>query len=295
MIDVECVVNGHDLLGEVPIWCPRTKKLWWINVRRPCMLESFDPATREHKTYPTQGTDLGSWGLREKGGFVIALNDGFYAFDPETLTHEKLVELEPDKPKNRLNDAKCDRRGRYWVGTQALPSEGPKAFTGTFYRIDPDLSFTKFFDGIGIANGVAISPDDKTFYFADTRANTIWAFDFDLDAGRLSNRRVFCDGSRNPGLPDGATIDAEGFLWVAEVMGNRLVRYAPNGSLDRIIPLPVNQPTSCAFGGDKLDVLYVTTATQGMKPERLAGEPWSGGLLAMDVGVRGVPEPCFKG
>jgi sugar lactone lactonase YvrE len=291
MSTVECVANRRDVLGEVPMWCPKSELLWWIDVRRPC-LQSYNPATGEHRIMPTPGRDVGSFAFRRSGGMVVGLNDGLYSFDPQTGAYERLVELEPTLPGNRLNDAKCDRHGRFWVGTQ---QDGSKVGMGSFYRIDPDHRFEKFFDGIFIANGVAISPDDKSLYFADTRLNLMWVFDFDIDAGVIINRQVFCDTSSHPGRPDGTTVDAEGFLWNAEVFGSRLVRYAPDGRIDRVVPLPVSLPTSCAFGGRNLDVLYITTSTQGMTPRRFAEEPMSGGLLALDVGVRGLPEPTYAG
>jgi sugar lactone lactonase YvrE len=166
---------------------------------------------------------------------------------------------------------------------------------GAFYRIDPDHSVHRMFDGFILPNSVAISPDDSTFFFADTLSFTIWAFDFDIDEGTLSNRRVFADTKSHPGRPDGSTVDTDGFLWNAEMAGGRIVRYAPNGQIDRTIILPVSRPTSCAFGGINLETLFITSSSHGLTEEQRAREPLAGSLFAVHVGTRGVPEPDYAG
>lgn len=292
MTDFECVVNDRNLVGELPMWCARTGLLWWIDVRKPAMY-SYDPDSRIRSTYPLPEKQVvGSYVFRERGGMVLALRDGFYGFDPTNGRLDLLHDPEADKPENRLNDGKCDRRGRYWAGSMFDPRRDP---LGSFYRFDPDHSCHYQFNDIVIPNAVAFSLDDKTLYFGDTTRQMIWAFDFDLDAGVISNRRVFRDMTGQPGRPDGATVDAEGYLWNAEFAGRRIVRYAPDGSVDRVIPTPASNPTCCGFGGRNLDVLFVTTSCARFTPEQLAAEPLSGALLAIDVGVRGVAEPRFAG
>lgn len=224
---------------------------------------------------------------------VLAMNDGLYAFDPETRTRSFLVDPEPDKPENRLNDGRCDRRGRFWVGSMSEKVFEP---LGSFFRIDADLSANWLFNDVIIPNSIAFSPDDRTLYFADTRKFTIWAFDFDIDKGTLSNRRIFADTSeRRPGRPDGSCVDSEGFLWNTEYAGGRLVRYAPDGRIDRIVELPVSHPTCCTFGGEGLDLLFVTSAVNPLNPGQRSVESEAGALFALDLGVRGLPEPFFKG
>jgi len=292
MSQIECVVNDRNLVGELPMWCARTQRLWWIDVRKPAMY-SYDPETRTRAAYALpEGQAIGSYVFRDRGGMVLALRDGFYGFDPASSRLEFLHHPEKDKPENRLNDGKCDRRGRFWVGSMFDPRREPH---GSFYRFDPDLSCHCQFNDIIIPNAVAFSLDNKTLYFGDTTKQTIWAFDFDLDAGTISKRRVFQDLTAQPGRPDGATVDAEGFLWNAEFAGKRIVRYAPDGRVDRVIPMPASNPTCCGFGGRNLDVLFVTTSCARFTPEQLAAEPHSGGLLALDVGVRGIAEPRFAG
>jgi sugar lactone lactonase YvrE len=291
--EIRTVYKGGDELGEVPIWCPKTKNIWWIDVRKP-NVQRLDPASGDHQVYPLPGQTVGSWAFREGGGAVVGLNDGLHALDFESGQTEILVSLESEEefPGNRLNDAKCDRRGRYWVGTMHNTIREPR---GSFYRIDTDLSFEKMFGDVVIPNSVCMSPDDTVLYFTDSWKKVIWAFDFDIDAGALSNRRVFADLTDRPGIPDGSTVDTDGCLWNAEFGGARVVRFTPGGKIDRMVDVPTSQPTCCAFGGDRLDTLYITTATQRMTAEQLTKEPLAGALLAIEPGVRGLPEPGFGG
>ena len=226
-------------------------------------------------------------------GCSSRLASGFAFFDPETGALHRIAEHGPGGPDLRYNNSKCDRRGRFWAGTMY---EGPeKRRIAGLARLDPDLSLHAMEKGVGTSNSIAWSPDDRTFYYSDTSARVIWAYDFDLDAGTIGNRRVFSDMDGQPGGPDGSTVDAEGFLWNAQWGGWRLVRYASDGRIDRIVPMPVAQPTSCAFGGPDLATLYVTSARTGLSDADVARQPQAGGLFALDLGVRGLPEPRFAG
>jgi len=288
--DIEVAVSAADILGEVPIWCAQLQRLWWIDVRRPCV-QSFDPISRQHEVFVIPAPVIGSYGLRRSGGMIVALNDGLYGFDPERRDLTPLL-LYQDKAQNRFNDGKCDRLGRFSVGTMNNTPGDPD---GSFYRIDPDLSVHVQFGDVYCPNSVAFGPNDRVLYYGDTKEKKIWVFDFDLAAGTIGNRRLFRDCANHPGYPDGSTVDAEGFLWNAEYRGGRLVRYAPDGRIDRIVGLPVSQPTSCGFGGSDLSTLFVTTAAQHLSAEERAAEPMAGALLMLDVGVNGVAEPAFAG
>jgi sugar lactone lactonase YvrE len=290
---VECVVQSADILGEVPLWCDRTQRLWWVDVRRPA-LQSYDPVTGKHTAQRLPETlQVGSIALRESGGFVLATNTGLYFYDPANgQAPAPIVNPEADKPGNRFNDGKVDRRGRFWVGSMHDTRREP---LGTLYRFDADLSCHAKFDGFVLPNALSWSPDNRTMYFADTHTQVIWAFDFDLDDGAISNQRVFKDWKHQLGRPDGATVDAEGFIWNCMVATGELIRLAPDGRVDRTIQLPVTNPTCPAFGGAGLDTLYITSHSQRLTPEKLAAEPYAGGLFALDVGVKGLPEPRFAG
>lgn len=291
--DIQCVVQSADILGEVPLWCDRSRRLWWIDVRRPA-LQSYDPATGVHTAQRLPETlQVGAIALREAGGFVLATSRGIYFYDPATgQAPEFIVNPEEDKPENRLNDGKCDRRGRFWVGSMQDLKREPK---GTLYRFGEDRQCRAMFDGFVLPNALSWSPDDRSMYFADTHNQVIWEFDFDLDDGAISNRRVFKDWTQQRGRPDGATVDTDGCVWNCMVATGQLVRLTPKGEVDRVIQLPVTNPTCPAFGGDKLDVLYVTSHSQRLTPEQLAAEPYAGGVFALNVGAQGMAEPRYRG
>jgi sugar lactone lactonase YvrE len=289
---VECVAETRDELGECPIWDPRTRKLWWVDILAPC-LQSYDPGSGKHRRYPVTARAVGSFAIRKRGGFVLARNDGLHAFDPETGKSEPLVDPEPELPDNRLNDGRADRRGRFWVGSMSRKDERTPA--GSLYRIDPDLKVTRLLSDVIIPNSIAFSPDDRTFYFADSREQTIWAFALDIDSGAIAHRRVFADLRGGRGGPDGSCVDAEGLLWNAHFGSSRVIRYAPDGRVERSIEFPASNLTCCAFGGDKLDVLYVTSAKILLKPGELAAQPMAGALFAVHPGARGLPEAAFGG
>lgn len=287
---VRCVVNTRDQLGETPLWCPRTQRIWWIDIERP-RLQSFDERTGEHQVFEfAQATFLGSLALHRRGGFVVALDNTLHRFDPATRALERIAEVEPFARGTRLNDGRCDARGCLWIGTMDAAIEKP---LGSFYRVDPDGQVHWQFDDIIVTNSVATSPDGRTLYMSDTRRFKLWAFDLDLAHGTLANRRVFVDYADSQGRPDGACVDSEGFVWNAVFAGHRVVRYAPSGEIDRVIELPVTHPTCVCFGGPELKTLYISTATKMIAPEVLARETLAGALLAVDVDVPGLPEPMF--
>ncbi len=290
MSEVRLVVDCRAKLGEVPVWDVEEQTLYWVDIegRRLYRLDPANGATAQWD-FPER---IGSFALRRSGGLVCAFESGLAFFDPPSGDIEWIARPEAMIRRNRMNDGKCDRAGRFWVGSM---DDRLQEHTGSLFRLDPDRSVHRMDGAIGISNSLAWSPDNRIFYFADTMDGTIYAYDFDLAAGTIANKRVFATTKDQPGNPDGSTIDAEGFLWNAQWDGWRLVRYAPDGRVDRIVNLPVQKPTSCMFGGADLATLYVTSAVWDLAGAALAQQPWAGGLLALDVGVRGVPEPRFAG
>jgi sugar lactone lactonase YvrE len=291
MSDIIAAVRAKDSLGEGPIWDPRHRCLWWVNINGP-ELQSYDPVTRAHRRFALPGTHVGSFALRASGGLVLSIDRGLSAFDPASGICTPLLTVETAPDGNRLNDGRCDRRGRFWVGTMGISERGE---TGSLYRIGADRQVARQFGGVVIPNSTAFSPDDRTMYFADTPQKKIWAYDFDIEAGTIANRRVFVDMRDHPGYPDGSCVDADGYLWNAEYGGGRVVRYSPDGKIDRVVKVPASQTTCCAFGGDTLRTLFITSATQRMTADQLKAEPEAGALFAVDIGVRGLPEAMFKG
>jgi sugar lactone lactonase YvrE len=223
---------------------------------------------------------------------VAALRAGFAFVNFDTGEICPLPSPALSESDIRYNDGRCDRLGRFWVGTL---HEERRAGSAALYRLDPDGRCTEMIGGITVSNGIAWSPDNRTMYFADSWAQTIFRFNFDLDSGTLHNQRIFAKLTEGSGVPDGATVDAEGFLWSANFDGACITRYAPDGSVDRVIRMPVPRPTSCAFGGDDLSILYVTSASLGLTDQQRIEAPLSGGLFAVDAGVKGLPEPRFVG
>jgi L-arabinonolactonase len=298
MVDVRVVVDARNTLGEGPIWCPRTETLYWVDNVDPGIWR-YTPATGEARSW-RMPAPIGSVVLRETGGMVAAMNGGFCFVDLDSKTIRQIAAPEEHLPLNRMNDGRCDRRGRYWCGsmntdfTDRRPTNAAIR-TAALYRLDPDLTCTRMDDGFIASNGIAFSPDDKTMYYADTTSLTVYAYDFDVDSGAISNRRVFISTEGLAGKVDGATVDADGFYWCAFVYDSAVRRYAPDGRLDRIITLPVKNPTCVAFGGRNLDVLYITSARQFLTADELAAQPAAGALLAVDLGVKGLPEPRFAG
>lgn len=237
---------------------------------------------------------IGSLALREKGGAVVSLRNGFYALDFANGACSKLVDPDPGKARIRMNDGKVDRQGRFVVGYMDYEERDP--ICGVF-RLDPNGSVVKLDDGIVYSNGPCWSPDGHTFYFTDTYTREIRAYDYDTETGAATNRRVFCSfpAAGLKGLPDGATVDAEGFVWSVSVYEGKLARFAPNGRLERVVGLPVESATSLSLGGPNLDIAYVTSmarAVKGVKPK----EREAGALFAIyGLSVRGLPEPRFAG
>ena len=294
MENVTCVLDVHAKVGECPVWCPEERKLYWIDIAG-CRLNRFDPASG-HNEICQLPEQIGSFALREQGGIVAALRSGFYFVDFDTGHLTAICDPEADKPENRFNDGRCDPAGRFWAGTMRDPQD-PTQRPGALYRLGIDLNCSQMVTGVGVSNGLAFSPDGKTMYFADTNRDvqTIWAFDFDPHEGAISNRRVFATTHALPGRPDGACVDAEGFYWSANVDGWQLVRFAPDGRGDRTLALPVQKPSMCAFGGEHFATLYITTIGSGGSTPLEPGQPQAGGLFACEPGVRGLPEPKFKG
>lgn len=300
MVEIRLLVDAKNHLGEGPLWDVEEQRLYWI-----------DSSAAEIWSRKEDGSDvklyyvpshIGSMALREKGGAVLALANGFslYDFKTQHLTH--IGDPEADEPENRLNDGKVDRRGRFVAGYMSYDHDRFDANRGqrpvrnsSLYRLDPDLSITKLDSFIKCSNGPCWSPDNKTFYFADSYDLMMYAYDYDIETGNVSNKRPFANTKEYPGTFDGSTVDAEGYIWNAHVFGGRIFRYAPDGTIDRMIEFPVRNLTSVMFGGKDLDVLYVTSMGRPIKgvPQREAN---AGGVFAVHgLGVKGLAEPRFGG
>lgn len=275
-------------LGEGPVWDVADARLYYVDAAGG-ELRAFDPVTGAHESW-SFGERVGCLARRERGGFLLARQSGFHVFDPATGEHRALVDPDPD-PATSLNDGKADAAGRYVCGSVDLEMKDAR---GHLYRLDPDGSCTVLDDGLTVSNGPCWSPDGRTLYHADSVPKTIYAFDYDPATGSATNRRVFASTAALGGIPDGATVDADGYLWTAVCEGGVVARFAPDGSLDRTIAIPVSLPSSVMFGGEGLDRLFVTT----IDPPTFGfpAEPDGGSTYVIDgLGVRGLPEHRFAG
>jgi sugar lactone lactonase YvrE len=290
MTPMRCAVPSQDILGETPLWCIRTQSLLWLDIDGG-LLQRFHPATGRRDVFAFEERHVGSLALMNGPGLVLlGIDLGLYRFDLATGARTLLCQVEPADRDNRLNDGRCDSRGRFWVGT--MDNQLHRA-AGSFYRIEPDGAAHRLFGDVIVSNTVALSPDESRLYFSDTRRFTTWQFSLDVASGALTERRIFVDHSQNRSRPDGACVDAEGHVWTAIFGGSRVERYSPAGRLDRVIDLPVSNPTCACLGGPDLRTLFITTARKFLDRGRLRAEPLAGSVLAVDVDVPGLPERCF--
>lgn len=279
----------RDILGECPLWDEEEQALYWVDIRLPG-LRRFDHVSGlvETRLMPSL---VGAIALGGVGQKLVALAEEVALYNWAEDELQTVAELPVRRPGHRFNDGRCDRQGRFWIGTMHNLTRAPE---GVLYRLDRDGKLVAVMGDICIPNSLAWSPDGRTMYFADSLRYGISSYDFDPGTGAMGVARPFV-ATTPPGFPDGSTVDAEGFLWNAEFNAARVVRYAPDGQVDRVIPVQAPRPTSCAFGGPGLDTLFVTTASQGMAAAELAAEPLAGALLALEVGVVGLPEPRWAG
>jgi sugar lactone lactonase YvrE len=278
-LDAEIVLDAHAELGEGPAWEAANRKLIWVDIKAS-RVHRFDPATGEDQTLDV-GQHVGAAVPRAAGGLLLALRDGFARFAGGSVS--SIAKVEAERPENRMNDGKCDPRGRFWAGTMA---DDERAGAGTLYRLD-EGGVTPMVTGVTISNGLAWSADERTMYYIDTPTGGVDAFDYDADSGSISGRRRVVTLPEGNGTPDGMTLDDDGCLWVALWGGWGVHRYLPDGTLDMVIPLPVKQVTSCAFGGEGADELYITSAAIGLSAEERDAQPHAGALFRCRPGVTG--------
>jgi L-arabinonolactonase len=290
MLRIEVFSDRKEALGEGPLWDVKEQRLYWIDSYGPTVHRA-DAKGGDRKSW-TMPEPIGSLALREKGGAVVSLRSGFHFLDFDTGEVTRINETHPDELRPRMNDGKVDRQGRFVAGSMDFHETHP---VGKLFRLDPDLSVHTLDTGIVCSNGPCWSPDGRTFYFTDSYTRGIWAYDYDIETGNVRSRRTFATFETVGGYPDGATVDSEGYVWSVAVYASRLVRFDPNGVVDRIVGLPAFSVTSVIFGGPNLDVAYVTSMARPYNneyhKEREAGMTFA----VYGLGVKGIPEPRFKG
>jgi sugar lactone lactonase YvrE len=285
---VELVLDARAELGEGPRWDACAQRLLWVDIMRG-RVHSFMPAKAACRSVDVH-RPVGALAGAADGGVVLAVAGGFARLDWDSGQVRMLATVEGDRPQNRMNDGACDSAGRFWAGTMAL-DERPHA--GALYRLDADLTVHTMLTEVTISNGIDWSLDGRRMYYVDSPTRRIDVFDFDARTGAIADRRPFVEIPAEAGIPDGITVDAAGFVWLALWGGAALHRYAPDGGRERIVPLPVSHPTSCAFGGPDLDELYVTSARRPLTKEERARQPMAGGLIRLRPGVVGRPPGLF--
>ncbi len=288
--DIACVLPSSAFLGEGPHWSCRDQALYWVDILAPSV-HRLNVSTGENTTVRTS-EPVGAVVTRTRGGLVAATQHGFQALDFDTGALTPIADPEAHLQENRFNDGKCDRRGRFWAGTMRLDASAP---SGGLYRLDADGTVHTMDTGFHVSNGLGWSVDGRLMYFTESKSRRIFVYDFDATTGTVENRRLFVLVPDAAGVPDGLTVDSQGFVWSANWDGWCITRYDPQGKVERVINLPVPRPTSCSFGGANLDILYITTARIRLSAQRLAEAPLSGSVFALDAGVRGLPEPEYAG
>lgn len=291
MISVSIAVDAADILGEAPYWHSEEQCLYWVDAFAPA-IRRLDPVSgRVISTVVS--ADIGSFVFADDGSVVGGMRTGFNRISLETGEVEPIVNPLPPDRRIMLNDGKCDRRGRYWCASVHSDFVGRQA---ELFRLDPDLTARRIDGGFIIGNGIAFAPDDSRMYLADSRDETVWVYDFDIETGAISNRRVFFSTAGIDGRVDGATCDNEGNYWCALVHGGAVACIDPGGKMVERISVPAKHPTMVAFGGPRLDQLYVTSASILLPPDERAAWPQAGKLFRIDgLGARGIAEPRFGG
>ena len=295
--NADIVVDCCNTLGEMPLWCARSSRLFWIDVFRPGRVFFWEEKSGHVDFWQFDDLVTGI-ALNASGGLLIALTSDVIRFDPATEAIVRVFSMTAIQPKHRFNDGACDSLGRLWIGSMQnlLAEEGAEnatpAPTGGIYRIGVDGEGRFFDQKFACPNAICWSPDSSTLYAADSMAGWIYSYPFDLKEGLLGDRSNFChfDGF---GIPDGAAVDRDGYIWNARWGAGVVLRISPDGRIDQMIRVPATNPTACAFGGEDLQTLYVTSARCGLTKPQLNDERLAGGLFAVKVKVPGLKKPAF--
>lgn len=276
---VEIVADYRCEIGENPIWNPIERRIYWCDIPSGRIFR-YDPSARSHEQC-YQGDIVGGFTVQIDGSLLLFMEHGSVRVWRDGKLTTVLEEIREER-SSRFNDVIADPEGRVFCGTMSTDERA-----GRLYRLDPDGSITLLFDGIGCSNGMAFSPDRRQMYHTDSFARQVYLFDYDQESGALSNKRVFSQLPEEEGMPDGATLDANGCLWSAIWDGGKLIRYLSNGQRERQIAIPARKVSSVTFGGDRYSDLYVTTAGGNCKE---SNGPAAGALLRLSLGIHGVAE-----
>jgi sugar lactone lactonase YvrE len=290
-VAVECVVDARNTTGESPLWSARDAALYWVDIPAGQILRWL-PTNGERRSWKLP-VAVGSIGLAERGGLVVAMRTGFHLFDLETERLTFLCHPEPDIATNRLNDGKVSPEGRFWAGT--MDERPEKEPIGSLYRLDADHRCTRMATDVKVSNGLAWSPDGRTMYHSDSRGGAIFRYAYDPETGSIGKREQFVSMQSEWGRPDGGATDEEGCYWGCGIAAGRVNRFSPAGELIEYVAMPVTHPTMPCFGGPDGRTLYVTSLRENLSDAELARTPLAGGVFMLQPGVAGPPAALYKG
>ncbi len=280
---LQMVLDATSVLGEGPVWLDDEKTILWVDILEKA-IHLHTPHTGAHRTIRTDQY-VGAAVPAGEGRLLCAMHHGFYFLDLRSERMEPIADPEAELPGNRFNDGKCDAAGRFWAGT--MPISG-RSHSGALYCLERDCTVRKALTGVSVSNGLGWSPDDTQMYYIDTPTKQIVRFAYHLRTGEIKDCQVAVEFPEDAGVPDGMTVDSEGMIWVAHWGGSCVTRWDPvSGVQLERIDLPVSQVTSCCFGGERLDELYITSARAGLTEKQLAEQPLAGGLFRVQPGVAG--------
>ncbi|WP_456276843.1 SMP-30/gluconolactonase/LRE family protein [Bacillus sp. AK128] len=288
---VELVVDSQSILGEGPSWDEKSKKLYWVDIIGKTFYK-YDPLTGGNRAVLTDQL-VGAIAPKASGGVIMALQNGLHVYDWDSDQLMKIHDPESDQPNNRFNDGKCDPAGRFWAGTMDIDGEKGK---GSLYVMNSNLEVARVLENVSISNGIAWSPDFSSMYFIDTPTQQVVRFSYDIKTGEITDPKPVITFPKEIGSPDGMTIDEEGMLWIAHWGGHGISRWNPElGKQLEFISVPSANVTSCSFGGDELNELYITTARIGTSKEDLDQYPKAGGLFRIKMNIKGGRTFSFSG
>lgn len=289
MTDMQCAVNAQAKLAECPRWDERTQTLYFVDIDS-FILYAYDTKSKSlaHRKFDEE---IGCFSLDEHEGFVAAFRSGVYTFEHFNADLKPYWLASYDQKTTRFNDGRCDAKGRFLAGTMYSPKD---AFNGALHQFSQGKE-TLIDQAAWTSNGLAFSPDNTIMYYSDTPNHVVYQFDYDLESGVATNRRIFIEFPRGNGRPDGASVDSEGNYWSALYQGQRVVKISPQGKILEEYPVPATYPTMVAFGGPDMQTLFVSTCRGAQTEEELKQFPEAGGIFAIETNVKGQIEPRFAG
>ena len=289
MTDVQCALDAQAKLAECPRWDERTQTLYFVDIDS-FILYAYDTKSK-NLTSRTFDEEIGCFSLDKNGGFIAAFRSGVYTFDNINAELKPYWLATYDQKTTRFNDGRCDAKGRFLAGTMYSPKD---AFKGALHQ------FSKGHESLldqaaWTSNGLAFSPDNTIVYYSDTPNHVVYQFDYNVENGEASNKRVFIQFPHGNGRPDGAAVDSEGNYWSALYQGQRVVKISPKGDILEEFPIPATYPTMVAFGGPEMKTLYISTCRGAQTAEELEKFPQAGGIFALETNVKGQIEHRFAG